>query len=153
MRAADLVTAAVLLALGGIVLADAVRLGSGWGSDGPRSGFFPFWLALTLIGVAAVIGGRAWRRRDGRPFATRAQMVPVLWVLLPAAALVVAMQGVGLYVASALYIAFYMRAVGRHSWPAVVGCAGGIVGVTFLVFERWFLVPLPKGPLEAWLGF
>jgi hypothetical protein len=25
--------------------------------------------------------------------------------------------------------------------------------VTFLVFEKWFLVPMPKGPLEAWLGY
>jgi hypothetical protein len=23
----------------------------------------------------------------------------------------------------------------------------------FFMFERWFLVPLPKGPLEAWLGY
>jgi putative tricarboxylic transport membrane protein len=23
----------------------------------------------------------------------------------------------------------------------------------FVVFERWFLVPMPKGPLEAWLGY
>jgi hypothetical protein len=23
----------------------------------------------------------------------------------------------------------------------------------FLMFEKWFLVPLPKGPLEAWLGY
>jgi hypothetical protein len=25
--------------------------------------------------------------------------------------------------------------------------------VFFLIFERWFLVPLPKGPIETWLGF
>jgi putative tricarboxylic transport membrane protein len=25
--------------------------------------------------------------------------------------------------------------------------------VTFIIFERWFLVPMPKGPLEMWLGF
>ena len=46
MRAADLVTALVLMAVGVLVLADALRLGIGWGTDGPRSGFFPFWLAV-----------------------------------------------------------------------------------------------------------
>lgn len=153
MRVADLVTASVLMVLGGVVLADAVRLGSGWGSDGPRSGFFPFWLALALVAFAAAIALRAWRRRDRRPFTTRAQTRPVLWVLAPATGLVVLMHWLGLYVASAFYIAFYMRVIGRHSWPAVVGCAAAIVGITFLVFERWFLVPMPKGPLEAWLGF
>jgi hypothetical protein len=25
--------------------------------------------------------------------------------------------------------------------------------VTFLIFEKWFLVPLPKGPIEDYLGF
>jgi hypothetical protein len=29
----------------------------------------------------------------------------------------------------------------------------GIPLVTFLVFEKWFLVPMPKGPVEAWLGY
>ena len=45
-----------------------------------------------------------------------------------------------------------MRWVGRHSWLAIVVLALGIPLVTFVVFERWFLVPMPKGPLEAWLG-
>jgi hypothetical protein len=25
--------------------------------------------------------------------------------------------------------------------------------VTFVTFELWFLVPMPKGPLESWLGY
>ena len=29
----------------------------------------------------------------------------------------------------------------------------GVPLALFLMFERWFLVPLPKGPLEALLGF
>ena len=36
----------ILVLLGVVVLFDAVRLGFGWGTDGPKSGFFPFWLAL-----------------------------------------------------------------------------------------------------------
>jgi len=60
---------------------------------------------------------------------------------------------VGLYVASALYLGFYMRWVGRHGWSAVALCAVGVPVLTFVVFETWFLVPMPKGPLEAWLGY
>jgi hypothetical protein len=77
----------------------------------------------------------------------------VLAVLLPAAALVLATQFIGLYVASAVYVGAYMRWIGRHSWPLTVGLAVAIPVVTFVVFERWFLVPMPKGPLEAWLGY
>jgi hypothetical protein len=153
MRAADLVTALALIVLGGIVLVDALRLGIGWGVEGPRSGFFPFWLAVLLVAVAALILLQALRRPATGSFVTSARLRPVLAVLAPATAMVVVMEGLGLYVASALYLAFYMRWVGRHTWPTIVALGLGVPIVTFVVFERWFLVPMPKGPLEAWLGF
>ena len=153
MRAADLATAAVLMALGGLVIFDAARLGHDWGSDGPKSGFFPFWLAVAMVVACAVIFAQAFRRRVDQPFVSRAQLRPVLSVLLPAAAMVAVTEVAGLYVAAALYIGFYMRWVGRHAWPAIAALALGIPIVTFVIFERWFLVPMPKGPLEAWLGF
>ena len=86
-------------------------------------------------------------------FVSRERLVPVLKVLWPAVAFVALMHFLGLYVASALYMGFYMRWVGRHSWRAVVILSIGIPIATFLVFEKWFLVPMPKGPLEAWLGY
>jgi hypothetical protein len=153
MRAADLTTAVVLFLLGGVVLFDAIRLGIGWGADGPNSGFFPFWLAVVMMGSCAAIALQALRRADSTPFVTRAQLEPVLKVLWPAVAMVAATEVIGLYVASTLYIGFYMRWIGHHRWLTVVALAVGIPLAIFLVFEQWFLVPLPKGPLEAWLGY
>ncbi len=88
-----------------------------------------------------------------RPFVTRRALRPVLAMLLPAAAFVLLIQIVGLYVAAGLYVGFYMRWIGRHPWPTVLAVAIGFPVLTFLVFEKWFLVPLPKGALEAWLGY
>ena len=153
MRAADLTTSALLFLLGAVVLFDAVRLGIGWGTDGPRSGFFPFWLAAIMLASCAGVIVQSVRRPSGRPFVTRAQLGPVLKVLWPATGMVLLTQFLGLYVASALYLGFYMRWVGRHSWLAVFTLSLGIPVATFLIFEKWFLVPLPKGPLEAWLGY
>jgi len=153
MRAAELITASVLMLLGGIVIFDAVRLGFRWGADGPQSGFFPFWLALIMVVSCGIIFIQAAFDQTHKSFVSREQLVPVLKVLLPAAAAVVLMQYVGLYVASAIYMGFYMRWVGRHSWLTVFVLAIGIPVATFLVFEKWFLVPMPKGPLEAWLGY
>lgn len=153
MRAAELITASVLMLLGGGVLYDAARLGIGWGTDGPKSGFFPFWLAALTVLMSGIILVQAALRSSAKPFVTRAQLGPVLKVLWPAAAMVVLTQFIGLYVASALYLGFYMRWVGRHSWLAVLLIGIGIPVATFLVFEKWFLVPMPKGPLEAWLGY
>ena len=153
MRTADLTTALVLMAGGVLVIWDSLRIGIGWGSDGPESGFFPFWLAVILMACCMVIAGQAWRRARGRPFVTREQLRPVLTTLLPSVGFVVLTQFIGLYVASALFMGFYMRWIGRYGWLPVVLVSVLFPVVTFLVFETWFLVPMPKGPLEAWLGY
>jgi putative tricarboxylic transport membrane protein len=153
MRAAEIVTASVLMLLGGIVLFDAVRLGFGWGADGPRGGFFPFWLALIMVIACGVILAQAVLGDRGKSFVSREQIESVLKVLWPAVAAVALMNFVGLYVASGLYMGFYMRWVGRHSWGTVVAIALGLPIASFLIFEKWFLVPMPKGPLEQWLGY
>ena len=153
MRAADIATASALMLVGVLVLGEAIRLGFRWGPDGPESGFFPFWLAVVVITHTAAILVRAIRKHSPEPFATREQLRKVLIVAVPAAAMVALTHFIGLYVAGLLYLAFYMRLVGRHSWAATAGLSVAIPLVTFLVFEKWFLVPLPKGPLEAWLGY
>ena len=61
--------------------------------------------------------------------------------------------GLGLYVAAGLYLGFYMRWVGRHDWRTVVALATVVPVITVLIFETWFLVPMPKGPIEAWFGY
>jgi len=153
VRAADLTTAAILIAGGLLVLWDSLRLGIGWGTDGPKSGFFPFWLALLTIIACVGIAVQAWRQADRRPFIPRGAVRVVLTVLVPAIGFVVLVQAVGLYVAAAAYIGTYMRWIGRYAWPIVAVIAIGFPLATFLVFEVWFLVPMPKGPLEAWLGY
>lgn len=152
-RTADLITAALILAVGAVVVVDSLRLGAGWGTDGPKSGFFPFWLGTLLVLTSAAVMAQAWRRNNAKPFVSRDRLRPVLIVLSPAVGLVLLTEFVGLYVASALYIGFYMRWVGAHRWRTVAALALGIPMVTFFIFERWFLVPMPKGPLEAWLGY
>jgi putative tricarboxylic transport membrane protein len=153
MRAADIATASVLMLLGGLVVFDALRLGIGWGTDGPRSGFFPFWLSVALIACALILLVQSSRRAAGGAFVTRTQLGPVLTVLWPATAMVLLTQLIGLYVAAGLYLGFYMRRVGHHGWLAVLALSLMVPLVLFMVFELWFLVPMPKGPLEAWLGY
>jgi hypothetical protein len=159
MRVLDAITAALLMLLSTIVIYDALRLGYGWGAEGPQSGFFPFWLAALLGAVSIVLFLQALRNRSGEPFVTRERFLPVLQVLGPLAGFVVLTDppgpwsGLGLYVAAGLYLGFYMRWVGRHDWRTVVALAAAVPIITFIIFETWFLVPMPKGPVEAWLGY
>ena len=59
----------------------------------------------------------------------------------------------GIYVASAILIAFFMRRHGHYGALPTALVSLGVPLVFFLVFERWFLVPLIKGPIERMLGF
>jgi hypothetical protein len=153
MRTADLTTALILIAGGALVIWDSLRLGIGWGTDGPQSGFFPFWLAVLLVCSCVVIALQARRRASRAPFITRAQARPVLSTLLPSAGFVLLTQFIGLYVAAMLFMGFYMRWFGRYGWIPVALLSVLFPVLTFVVFEKWFLVPMPKGPLEAWLGY
>ena len=62
------------------------------------------------------------------------------------------MPALGIYVASAIFIALFMKWLGKYAWPMTIGVSVGVPVVFFLLFEVWFKVPLPKGPLEAALG-
>ncbi len=88
-----------------------------------------------------------------KAFVERAQFRAVLSVLMPAVIYVGAIYFVGIYVASALFIAIFMRWLGRFSWTKLAAVSLTVPVCLFLMFEVWFLVPLPKGPLEAMLGY
>jgi putative tricarboxylic transport membrane protein len=154
-RGPELGLALVLMLLAGLVLADSLRVGIGWGDDGPRSGYFPFYIGLLLLGsagwtfVTTLLKGRA----ADEDFATRGQLASVAQVGAPMVVYVAVMTVMGLYVASIALIGYFMRRHGRYGWALTAAVSVGVPLVAFLVFERWFLVPLPKGPIENWLGF
>ena len=154
MRMADIVCGVFLAVVAVVVLVEGLRLGIGWSTDGPQAGFFVFYLGLALLlSAVLVVAGAVRRARHAAPFVGPGQLRSVATVLFPAVAMVVLTHGLGLYVSGALYLAVYMRWIGRHRWVTTALVAIAIPVVTFLVFEVWFLVPLPKGPLEAGLGY
>jgi hypothetical protein len=153
----DAVVAAVLFALGAVVVVQARALGAGWTSDGPGSGYFPFYIGLILCIASAGIFYQAVvsKKRDVRAFVDREQFVRVLSVFVPALVYVFCIVFVGIYVASAIYIAAFMVVLGKYpAWKAVV--IGVLVNAAFFaMFEVWFKVPLYKGSLDllAFLGY
>ena len=154
-RTADIVVALLLVGVGGLVIYDSLRLGIGWAADGPQSGYFPFYIGVILVLVSLGTIGLALFGRDqrGGAFVERAQLRDVLKVLVPAAIFVALIGFIGIYVASALFIAVFMRWLGRFRWRTVAVVSLAVPFAFFLLFEIWFLVPLPKGPLEAFLGY
>ena len=137
---------------GGIVILGSIKAGINWGAEGPRAGFFPFYIGLFIVG-SSVFNLRDCLKSDPDVlFAEWSQLRQVCNVLVPASIYVASMPYIGLYVASFLFIGWFTRWLGKYNWPLVTMMAVGMPVVTYLIFERWFLVPLPKGPLEDLLG-
>src|SRR5262245_21756439 len=137
-----------------IVIVGSLQAGIGWGAEGPKAGFVPFYVGLMILGANIInFGAAIAERSDKRLFAEWGQLAKVMSILVPTSIYVALIPWIGIYVASALLIAVFMRWLGRYGWALVAAISVGMPLVTFVVFERWFLVPLPKGPIEAYLGF
>jgi hypothetical protein len=153
VRTAEIITAAGFFALGAIVIYDSLRLGMGWKEDGPQAGYFPFYIGLiicisSLVNlVVAVIAAQ----KKNAAFVETGQLKLVASVLVPTAVYVGLIGWIGIYVASALFVALFMRWLGKYTWWKVAAVSIGNSVVFFLIFEVWFKIPLPKGPLEAFL--
>jgi putative tricarboxylic transport membrane protein len=152
VKGAEIALALFFLALGAIVVYDSARLGARWADDGPQTGYFPFYIGA-LICVASLANLiAATRAPQGRTFVEVGQLKLVLAVLVPSAIYVALIGWLGIYVASALFIAFFMRRLGHFAWWKTIAVSIGNSVVFFLIFEVWFKIPLPKGPLENLLG-
>lgn len=155
-RTMEVLVALFMLAISAIVIYDARRMGFGWvEGEGPAAGYFPFYIALTL-GIASLvtlvqaITGKI--AEGGETFVSIPAAGRVLTVLIPTIGYVALIQYLGIYVASAIFIALFMLAIGRDGIVKSTLVGIGVPLVLFMMFEKWFLVPLPKGPLEAMLG-
>jgi hypothetical protein len=154
-RTVDIAVSLALAAFAALMAWDNWKSGAGWASDGPKAGYFPFYLSL-LLGGASLFGlAKAVVRHAGAdsPFVNRDQLRRVMQVLLPTFLFCLLTQWLGIYVASLLLIAGFMRFIGRIAWWKSLVTSVVFSVAMFVTFDVAFDVIMPKGPLEAWLGF
>ena len=154
-KSAELAVAALFFVLGAIVITDSVRLGFGWQEvHGPRPGYFPFYIGL-IICIASLVNAVLALRvpaAQNKTFVEVGQLKMVLSVLIPTAIYAALVTWIGIYVSSVFFIGFFMRWLGKYPWWKVVAVSVVTAVVFYVIFEKWFKVPLPKGPLESLLG-
>jgi putative tricarboxylic transport membrane protein len=151
-RGVDMVVAILIIALGGLVMYDSYQVGIGWES-GPQSGYFPFYIGVLMTLASVVTLVQATVGGSTETFVDWSSFKRVLTVFVPAALFVAAIPYLGIYVAGALFIAAFMTIVGKY--PVWKGLAVGpaLSVVFFWIFQKWFLIQLPIGPLERALGY
>jgi hypothetical protein len=151
--AVEAAVAALVILLGLVVLFGSRNLGSGWTSDGPGAGYFPFYIGIILCisGAGTLYQALLGKKRNHDIFVDGEQIKRVLSVLVPAAVYVLAIQLVGIYIASAVYIAGFMIILGKFSPAKSIALALAVSVFFYVMFETWFKIPLAKGmfkPLE-----
>ncbi|MBA2350665.1 MAG: tripartite tricarboxylate transporter TctB family protein [Burkholderiales bacterium] len=145
--------AIVLLCVAALVIYDSQRVGTGWASDGPEAGYFPFYIGALLAAASIWILFQAILRKTDEVFVAPDRFQRVLAVFIPTALYIATIYFIGIYLASAFFLALFMRRYGKFDWRKTLPVSLLVPVVLFLLFEIWFLVPLPKGPLENLFGY
>jgi hypothetical protein len=153
-RTIEIAVALSTLAFGFIVLLGSLQVGIDWGVEGPRPGFFPFYISLFIIvgSIYNLLQATALGGIKRGLFSNWEQLRRVMSVVVPSAIYVTLVPFLGIYVSSMLLIAVFMMWLGNYSLWKTLPIAVGIPAVVYVIFERYFQIPLPKGPVEYWLG-
>ncbi len=150
----ELVVAFLFMALAVLIMYDNWRIGATWAADGPEAGYFPFRIgAIMFLASAVTFGINLMGRGVDENFVDRSQFKQVLQVLVPTAIFVAAIGLIGIYLAAGLFIGLFMWWLGKYPIYKIAPVAIAIPVILFFMFEVWFLVPLPKGPIEQALGY
>ena len=150
-RPVEVATAAILIGLAGLVLWDSYGRGAGW-DGGPQNGFFPARAGWLFLAAALFILFQSFRS-ENQVFVTWRQLAQVVRVLGPLVLFVALIAPLGLYVAAAIFIVVLMGVIATARWWSILLTAVLVPLACFWIFELQFRVPLPKGPLEAALGY
>ena len=152
-RHIEMGVAATTFLFGVIVIVGALYAGINWGIEGPRAGFFPFYIGLFILLSSVVNFARIFPEvRADKLFAQWGELRSVVSVVIPIAIYVGLVPFLGIYVASIFLMAIFMKWLGRFGWLLTLVLAIGVPIATFIIFERWFLIPLPKGSVEDFLN-
>ncbi len=154
MRVAELVMAVVMAILSLALMWKSAELPIGWIPDeGPGGGAFSFWLAAGMLVCCIVIVVRWFRgtsppSRSTEPYMDARTLKLFLVGAGSLTAMIAAMHIIGTYGAVPLFLAFYMRYMGRHSWLTTGSVAAAAPVFAFFFFEILLNITLPKGMTE-----
>lgn len=154
IRTAELLTAIILSLCSLGLMWKSAELPIGWVSgEGPGGGAWPFWLSAVML-ICCIITIVRWYKRttpesrstepymDSTTRKINAVTVGSLLVML------LAVHYIGMYFALMLFLLFYLRFVGRHTWLLTSLLTLGTPIFLFFFFEAALKIILPKGYAE-----
>ncbi|NQV99980.1 MAG: tripartite tricarboxylate transporter TctB family protein [Rhodospirillales bacterium] len=154
MRRAELVMALCLAAFSVYLMIKSMELPVGWvRGEGPGGGAFPFWLGAGMLICCIAIIVR-WAKRTSvqsqstEPFMDKDTLRMFITIGGSLTVMIGAIHVIGVYFALPLFLMFYLRFLGRHTWRLTAAVAVAVPVFTFFFFEIALLKTLPKGFTE-----
>jgi len=154
VRRAEFLMTVILGICSILLMWKSTELEIGWlKGKGPGGGAWPFWLSLGMLICCAVTMVRWFARttpesRSLEPYMDRTTVKILVVSVGSLFFLIAGIHVIGVYFSMALFLLFYMRFVGRHSWWATGGLVAGLPIGIFLLFEGALRIILPKGYSE-----
>jgi putative tricarboxylic transport membrane protein len=154
VRTAELLMASALALLSVAFMVKSTELNIGWVEGrGPGAGAWPFWLSLGMLAtcLATIVRwfkGATPESRSTEIFMSRSAVSIVGTATAALTALLIGIHTIGIYLSLILFLAFFVRIVGRHSWLTTLGIALLTPVLIFCLFEWALTIPLPKAISE-----
>lgn len=151
MRLAEIVTAGVLALLSIYLMWKSTELNVGYISgEGPGGGAWPFWLSGIML-ICTVMIAINWYRQTSPPSRSDEPLLDGYGkrtLVLVGGGLLgfIGLTGIiSMYGAMAVFLLYYLRFLGRHSWSLTLTLAIAIPIGFFFFFEALMRITLPKG--------
>ena len=151
MRLGEIITAVILALFSIYLMVKSAELNIGYiKGEGPGGGAWPFWLAGIMLISTGFIAFN-WFRRTSPPSQSEE---PVLdsygWKMLLQVgggifAFIALIDIISMYGAMAVFLAYYLRFLGRHSWLLTLILAIALPLIFFFFFEGLMRITMPKG--------
>ena len=134
-----------------IVIVECFRLGFGWEpQQGPQAGMVPFYLALLMFLCSAFIFYLGWKKgkkEDENFFVNKEGMMEAGRIAITSLLFTVLIVYAGVYFAMLIFSPIFVRWLGKHSWPAVIGFTIIVTLTIYFGMEVGLKIPLPRSPL------
>ena len=154
VRTAELLMAVALALLSLAFMVKSAELSIGWvPSRGPGSGAWAFWLSAGML-LAMVTTIARWfigatpESRSTETFMSRSAVSIVGTTVAALVGLLIGTQFIGIYISLLLFLIFFVRIMGRQSWPITLAIALLTPVFIFCLFDWALTIPLPKGYSE-----
>jgi len=151
MRRAEITTAGILALFSIYLMWKSTELDYGYiRGEGPGGGAWPFWLSAIMLICTLIIAYNGLRgtsppSQSSEPLLDVYGRKMLLLVGGGIIGFVALVHVISMYGAMFVFLLYYLRFLGRHTWALTVTLAVSIPVVFFFFFEALMRVTLPKG--------